>query len=604
VLFSDVEGEGEGPEDMPADDVVVEDQGDDEGDEALAFCGDGRPDPGEECDDGNDAPGDGCEPSCTFSCHENSDCDDGNVCTLEQCVEGGFGRICSFEFTTSTCDDGDPCTEQDRCDGRGSCTGEEIVCPDDGNVCTVNHSCYHVTGLCTWSPAPDTTSCDDGNPATPMDRCSGIDDRCVAVIPTWVKTYGRTASEYIGTSFEYGRSIRQISDHGFIVAGDAEWNGIADEWNYVLFKTDEQGILQWQKEPDEMTSEKLNFILQTADGGYLAVGSDFYGAAARVTKLDENVETLWERYYSGIEFLTAIYVRPTLDGHYLVAGLKRFPSVPIWDSWIFKMDDAGNVIWHRFYGTESGSELLYPQPTSDGGFIGTGLVSSSDPDRKLWIVRLDGGGDMLWQIACEGDKGIQPLEASGGGFMIAGETTRLGAGRRDVLLAGLDESGNLLWYRTYGGPSDDFVRAMQHAVDGGYVFAGSTQSFGAGEEDVWVVRIDDLGNILWQKTYGGLDSDYAADIQETMDGGYVVVGTTFSFSTDESDVWVLKMDSMGQISGTCPTGLGVDSAAVVMEHAAICEHAEVGQRLLDVIVDNFERPMYDAVMSDATQCSR
>jgi hypothetical protein len=118
------------------------------------------------------------------------------------------------------------------------------------------------------------------------------------------------------------------------------------------------------------------------------------------------------------------------------------------------------------------------------------------------------------------------------------------------------------WSRTYGGTSDDEACAIVPTSDGGYVVAGITQSFGAGGDDVWVLKLDGLGNVQWQKTYGGPGADAAFDMARTSDGGYAVTGRTLSFEAGQSDVWVLKLEADGTMRG-CPSGLVRDSTASV-----------------------------------------
>jgi hypothetical protein len=111
----------------------------------------------------------------------------------------------------------------------------------------------------------------------------------------------------------------------------------------------------------------------------------------------------------------------------------------------------------------------------------------------------------------------------------------------------LDANGNVQWQKTYGGTYDDYANSIQQTSDGGYIVAGRTYSFGAGYADVWVLKLDASGNVQWQKTYGGTYDDYANSIQQTSDGGYIVAGVTKSFRAGNADVWVLKLDASGNV---------------------------------------------------------
>jgi hypothetical protein len=133
-----------------------------------------------------------------------------------------------------------------------------------------------------------------------------------------------------------------------------------------------------------------------------------------------------------------------------------------------------------------------------------------------------------------------------------GIRTLLGAGGFDALVLKLDASGGVTWQKTYGGVGDDFAYSIQLTRDGGYVVAGYTSSFGEGVGDVWVLKLEAMGNVIWQKTYGGSRDDQAYTVYPTPDGGYVVGGTTLSFGVQSivggiGDAWVLKLDAVGNV---------------------------------------------------------
>ena len=138
--------------------------------------------------------------------------------------------------------------------------------------------------------------------------------------------------------------------------------------------------------------------------------------------------------------------------------------------------------------------------------------------------------------------------------MVSSSTHSVGAGDADFWILKLDPQGEIEWQKTYGGPRFDLAHSIQQTQDGGYVVGGWTRSYGAGEEDVWVLKLDPDGEIEWQKTYGGAGFDSAHSIRQTEDGGYVIAGETESFGAGGTDVWVLKLDANGEISG-CQEGL-------------------------------------------------
>ena len=111
-----------------------------------------------------------------------------------------------------------------------------------------------------------------------------------------------------------------------------------------------------------------------------------------------------------------------------------------------------------------------------------------------------------------------------GGYISASSTDSLGAGGNDIWILKLDPNGNISWQKTFGGINNEFFYSIDQNMDGGYIVAGITNSFGAGNYDVLVYKLDADGNISWQKTYGGNGDDYARSIQQTRDRGYIVAG--------------------------------------------------------------------------------
>jgi hypothetical protein len=209
--------------------------------------------------------------------------------------------------------------------------------------------------------------------------------------------------------------------------------------------------------------------------------------------------------------------------------------------------------WAKSYGGSDFENALSIQQTSDGGYIVAGSTDSFGAGNgDAWVLKLDETGDVLWQKTYGGtnhDYTQSIQQTSDGGYIVAGSTYSFGAGNGDIWVLKLDETGNVLWQKTYGGANYDMAKSIQQTLDGGYIAAGYTESFGAGYDDAWVLKLDETGNVLWQKTYGGTQDEEAKFIQQTSDGGYIVAGWIFSFFNTiyESDFWVLKLDSNGGI---------------------------------------------------------
>jgi ribosomal protein S11 len=141
------------------------------------------------------------------------------------------------------------------------------------------------------------------------------------------------------------------------------------------------------------------------------------------------------------------------------------------------------------------------------------------------------------------DNASSVQQTSDGGYMVAGYTESFGAGGSDIFLIKTDASGNVIWAKTYGGTHSDYASSVQQTSDGGYIVAGYTFSFGAGINDIFLIKTDANGNVIWAKTYGGTAYDYAYSVQQTSDGGYIVAGYTRSFGAGGDNVFLIKTDA-------------------------------------------------------------
>ena len=215
-------------------------------------------------------------------------------------------------------------------------------------------------------------------------------------------------------------------------------------------------------------------------------------------------------------------------------------------------------------------------------------------------------GSVTWQKTYGGtgyDAAYSIQQTEDGGYIVAGETDSFGAGGRDAWIMKLDGSGSVTWQKTYGGTGFDYVGSIQQTGDGGYIVTGETDSFSAGGRDAWIMKLDGSGNVTWQKTYGGTDYDYGYSIQQTGDGGYVVAGGTASFNAGNDDIWLIKLDGNGS-TGSCPfegisTALVNDTVATVTETAAITGTTSVtGADTTAVPADSSATPTEICPLSD------
>jgi ribosomal protein S11 len=224
------------------------------------------------------------------------------------------------------------------------------------------------------------------------------------------------------------------------------------------------------------------------------------------------------------------------------------------DLFLIKTDANGNIIWAKTYGGTNYDGAYSVQQTSDGGYIVAGATYSFGAgSTDIILIKTDANGNIIWAKIYGGtgeDYAFSVRQTSDSGYIVAGYTYSFGAGSRDLFLIKTDVNGNIIWAKTYGGTSDDYATSVQQTSDGGYIVAGETQSFGAGYRDILLIKTDANGNIIWAKTYGGTDWDKALSVRQTSDGGYIVAGYTYSFGAGSRDLFLIKTDADGNI-GSC-----------------------------------------------------
>jgi len=300
-------------------------------------------------------------------------------------------------------------------------------------------------------------------------------------------------------------------------------------------------------------SEEGNSLIQTSDGGYAIAGyTKSFGAGnydVYVIKLDANGNLQWTKTIGGPESEEGNSLIQTPDGGYVIAGSTRSFGAGEADVYVVKLDAKGNLQWTKTIGglnRDWSSSLIQ---TSDGGYAIAGHTESFGAgEADVYVVKLDAKGNLQWTKTIGGkytDAGLSLIQTSDGGYAIAGHTESFGAGRGDVYVVKLDANGNFQWTKTIGELYSEEGYSLIQTSDGGYAIAGATKSFGAGGEDVYVVKLDANGNLQWSKTIGGKSDEKGYSLIQTSDGGYVIAGYTKSFGAGETDVYVIKLDKNG-----------------------------------------------------------
>ncbi|HWI93062.1 MAG TPA: gliding motility-associated C-terminal domain-containing protein [Flavisolibacter sp.] len=358
-----------------------------------------------------------------------------------------------------------------------------------------------------------------------------------------------------------------------------------------LFAQAREPILQWQKTFGGSKLDWSTSICPTEDGGYVMAGysesndgiiknSIGYGDFS-IIKIDYAGIVQWQKSLGGTNRDFAGCIKTTTDGGYIVAGYSYSNDKDVSgnhgysDCWIAKLDKRGSVEWQKCFGGSYNDDVYSIIQTSDGGFAAAGFTDSKDGDLNgnygksdCWIIKLNNKGDLQWQKRLGGteDDVAQSIdEAKDGGYIVAGYTSSNDIdinnfkGAVDAWIIKLQADGNLEWQKCFGGSEVEYAESIQHTSDGGYVFTGMSYSKDGdvsnthGGSDLWIVKLDKIGNLQWDKSFGGSNEERGFGIVETSDFGYAAAG--LSYSTDgalrgrniNATAWVVEVTNRGQL---------------------------------------------------------
>ena len=340
-----------------------------------------------------------------------------------------------------------------------------------------------------------------------------------------------------GNQIDIGYFGHQTEDGGFIITGLTQSYATSgsDIW---LIKTDSQGNVQWDYTYGGVGEDFGSSVRETENGGFIIVGS-------MLVKTQSQGSEDWIN-----EEVSGNAVQTTIDGGYIISGTLSD------DISLIKTDSNGNIVWSKTYDGKNFDEGRSVVQTSDNGFIITGCTDCNSYSDVI-LIKTDSAGDTLWTRTYGGydnEFGNYVQQTTDGGYIITGQTQSFGNGYSDIWLIKTDSAGDTLWTRTFGGESLEVGSCVQQTTDGGYIITGINFSLVLPDHgDVWLVKTDTLGNEIWNHTYGGVGLDWGRSVQQTTDGGYVVVGwrEVVLGGQSDSDVWLIITDPEGNADYLC-----------------------------------------------------
>lgn len=409
----------------------------------------------------------------------------------------------------------------------------------------------------------------------------------------WVKNFG-------GSGEDTGQSIIQTIDGGYAILGfsnsvDGDLQYKTLEVNdYWLLKLDAEGNLQWNQTYGGSKDDRGQSLVQTFDGGYALTGyamsDDGDGSVNQgfhdnwLLKLDASGAIEWEKSFGFSGHDHSYDILQTDDGGFFFTGFLDITSARadgntekgntltrhgVGEFWGTKIDASANLQWRGYFGGSNNDRSHAVVRSEDGGFVMAGFSESDDFDISstqgsydYWLVKIDGQGDFLWERSF-GGSGIEISydidNTLDGGYVVAGNSFSVDGdignykGESDFWLIKVDDFGKLIWERSYGGTGFDAAQAVRSSKDGGYYVVGNSKSSdldatsNSGENDIWIIKTDNQGSLLWQQSFGGTGIDFGYDVVEGRDGSVVLVGASQSSdfpditSKGKTDLIVIKL---------------------------------------------------------------
>jgi len=362
---------------------------------------------------------------------------------------------------------------------------------------------------------------------------------CYTQVISWDNTYGDKNDEVIN-------SIIELDDNSFIAVGYTASKGNGEKDCYIICLND-QGKLIWEKTYGKTKNDIAKKIIKSKKDDFIIVGTsecaNFGYKDVWIQKINKMGENIWERRFQGSDKDNVCDLISTKDGNYIVTGSKQSISDKDLNTWILKFDDSGNKIWqsssdYRYYDDEARSIIENDDETL---IIAGWKYSQTLKFNVPCIAKLDKRGNKLWDksINSNADNVINSIIKTIDSYLLVCGYKKNETGNYDFWLAKLDNNANIEWENIYGGKNDDFGQNIINSVDGGYIIAGQSSSFGQGLNDALIIKTNSEGKKEGFFTFGQLQDESVMQIVDLSDDNYLIAGSTKS-KIGKLDGWVLK----------------------------------------------------------------
>ncbi|MFW9924679.1 MAG: hypothetical protein ACFFDW_15465 [Candidatus Thorarchaeota archaeon] len=378
---------------------------------------------------------------------------------------------------------------------------------------------------------------------------------------TLIKTQAQILwSKTFGTSYEdVGKSIIKSSLGGYAICGWTNGSGAGD-YDILLIRIASDGTQVWNLTIGDVDDDKGYQVVNCANGDF-ALSATYTNNSVAITNTDfmlariaNNGTLLWSRTYSGPEQTGGSYIgdigRSIIEctnGDFVAAGVTTTTTGGC-DIWFFRVTSTGQKIWERLYHHWDIDRCFSPHSVvqcTDGGFAIAGYTYNSTDSNDVWLIRTNQNGIPLWNQTFGDSSGYQRpeglVQCADGGFGIIANTHSFGAGQSDFWVIRTNAFGIQLWNQTYGGIYEDTGAAICAMGDGGFTLGGTTHSFDVGNGDLWLIRTDVSGQVLWNHTVGDPYGNGLNSFIYEGNATYSTIGTTNSLGEPFCDIWSTKI---------------------------------------------------------------